>query len=111
MDCIATTCAKSIFFGANIVQSRRLHGLHVVAMQPMGSTVWSGGHCRLYANPIEQANLQLSRQPLALPCNGALLSAIPLGLPIGPYRARVRRSRSIPWPGVTTRFVWGAVAP
>ncbi|HVE44607.1 MAG TPA: thymidylate synthase [Gammaproteobacteria bacterium] len=32
-----------------------------------GEFVWTGGDCHLYANHIEQAKLQLTREPLALP--------------------------------------------
>lgn len=33
----------------------------------VGDFVWTGGDCHLYANHLEQADLQLSREPLALP--------------------------------------------
>jgi thymidylate synthase len=32
-----------------------------------GEFVWTGGDVHIYTNHIEQANLQLSRQPFALP--------------------------------------------
>ncbi|MGH8352096.1 MAG: thymidylate synthase [Pseudomonas sp.] len=32
-----------------------------------GDFIWTGGDCHLYANHLEQADLQLSREPLALP--------------------------------------------
>ena len=35
-------------------------------LQP-GDFVWTGGDCHLYANHMEQADLQLSREPLPLP--------------------------------------------
>jgi thymidylate synthase len=38
----------------------------VTGLQP-GEFIWSGGDCHLYANHLEQADLQLSRPPLALP--------------------------------------------
>jgi thymidylate synthase len=38
----------------------------VCGLQP-GEFIWTGGDCHLYANHIEQADLQLSRQPLPLP--------------------------------------------
>ena len=43
---------------------------HMVAQQcdlAVGDFVWSGGDVHLYLNHIEQAQLQLSRQPLPLP--------------------------------------------
>jgi thymidylate synthase len=43
---------------------------HMVAqqagMQP-GEFIWTGGDCHLYLNHLEQARLQLSREPLPLP--------------------------------------------
>jgi thymidylate synthase len=33
----------------------------------VGDFVWTGGDCHLYRNHLEQADLQLGRQPLALP--------------------------------------------
>ena len=32
-----------------------------------GEFIWTGGDCHLYANHLEQADLQLTRQPLPLP--------------------------------------------
>ena len=32
-----------------------------------GDFVWTGGDCHLYSNHLEQADLQLSREPLPLP--------------------------------------------
>ena len=43
---------------------------HMVAQQcdlEVGEFIWTGGDCHLYLNHLEQAQLQLSRQPLALP--------------------------------------------
>ena len=33
----------------------------------VGDLIWTGGDVHLYLNHLEQAQLQLSRQPLALP--------------------------------------------
>jgi thymidylate synthase len=33
----------------------------------LGDFVWTGGDCHLYLNHLEQADLQLSREPLPLP--------------------------------------------
>jgi thymidylate synthase len=44
--------------------------LHMFAQQcdlVPGELVWTGGDCHLYRNHLEQADLQLSRTPLALP--------------------------------------------
>ncbi len=43
---------------------------HMLAQQAdlaVGDFVWTGGDCHLYSNHLEQADEQLSRQPLALP--------------------------------------------
>jgi thymidylate synthase len=43
---------------------------HLVAQQTglePGDFIWTGGDCHLYANHLEQADLQLSREPLSLP--------------------------------------------
>lgn len=33
----------------------------------LGDFIWTGGDCHLYANHIEQTDLQLTREPLPLP--------------------------------------------
>ncbi|AGI22189.1 thymidylate synthase [Pseudomonas sp. ATCC 13867] len=38
----------------------------VAGLQP-GEFIWTGGDCHLYANHLEQTDLQLTRQPLPLP--------------------------------------------
>lgn len=38
----------------------------VTGLQP-GEFIWTGGDCHLYLNHLEQADLQLSREPLPLP--------------------------------------------
>lgn len=43
---------------------------HMVAQQcnlEVGEFIWTGGDCHLYLNHLEQANLQISREPLPLP--------------------------------------------
>jgi thymidylate synthase len=43
---------------------------HMIAQQcdlGVGDFIWTGGDCHLYANHLEQADLQLSRLPMALP--------------------------------------------
>ena len=43
---------------------------HMMAQQAgleVGDFVWTGGDCHLYSNHLEQAELQLSREPLPLP--------------------------------------------
>ena len=37
-----------------------------VGLQP-GEFIWTGGDCHLYSNHLEQADLQLAREPLPLP--------------------------------------------
>ena len=39
---------------------------HVVGLD-VGEFIWTGGDCHLYANHIDQAKLQISREPLPLP--------------------------------------------
>ncbi len=44
---------------------------HMVAQQcdlDVGDFIWTGGDTHLYSNHLEQARLQLTRQPLPLPC-------------------------------------------
>lgn len=43
---------------------------HMLAQQcdlAVGEFIWTGGDCHLYANHLEQAKLQLSREPMQLP--------------------------------------------
>ena len=43
---------------------------HILAQQAdlaVGDLVWTGGDCHLYLNHLEQADLQLAREPHALP--------------------------------------------
>lgn len=43
---------------------------HMVAQQcdlDVGEFIWTGGDCHLYLNHLEQAKIQLQREPLALP--------------------------------------------
>ncbi len=43
---------------------------HMIAQQcdlEVGDFIWTGGDCHLYSNHLEQARLQLQRQPLPLP--------------------------------------------
>ncbi|MDX1901163.1 MAG: thymidylate synthase [Gammaproteobacteria bacterium] len=43
---------------------------HMIAQQchlQVGEFIWTGGDCHIYSNHLEQVNLQLSRQPHALP--------------------------------------------
>ena len=43
---------------------------HMVAQQTdllPGEFIWTGGDCHLYSNHLEQADLQLSREPHPLP--------------------------------------------
>ncbi len=43
---------------------------HMMAQQcdlDVGEFIWTGGDCHLYVNHLEQARLQLTREPLPLP--------------------------------------------
>jgi len=43
---------------------------HMMAQQAgleVGDFIWTGGDCHLYSNHLEQADLQLSREPFPLP--------------------------------------------
>src|SRR5512139_1945484 len=43
---------------------------HMLAQQcdlAVGDFIWTGGDCHIYSNHVEQANLQLQREPLPLP--------------------------------------------
>jgi len=43
---------------------------HMIAQQcdlAPGDFIWTGGDCHLYLNHLEQARLQLSREPFPLP--------------------------------------------
>ncbi len=44
--------------------------IHMIAQQcnlEVGEFIWTGGDCHIYSNHVEQVNLQLSREPFALP--------------------------------------------
>jgi len=43
---------------------------HMMAQQcglDVGEFIWTGGDCHLYVNHVEQARLQLTREPMPLP--------------------------------------------
>ncbi len=43
---------------------------HMIAQQcglGVGEFIWTGGDCHIYSNHLDQVNLQLSREPMALP--------------------------------------------
>lgn len=39
---------------------------HVVGMEPL-EFIWTGGDCHIYANHLEQVDLQLTREPKEVP--------------------------------------------
>ncbi len=70
LSCALTQRSADSFLGVpfNIASYALL--THMVAQQcnlDVGEFVWNGGDCHLYENHVEQAKLQLSREPFPLP--------------------------------------------
>jgi thymidylate synthase len=70
LSCQLYQRSADIFLGVpfNIASYALL--VHMLAQQcdlEPGELIWTGGDCHLYLNHLEQANLQLGREPLAAP--------------------------------------------
>jgi thymidylate synthase len=70
LSCQVYQRSADVFLGVpfNIASYAAL--THILAQQAdlaVGDLVWTGGDCHLYLNHLEQADLQLARQPQSLP--------------------------------------------
>jgi len=70
LSCQVYQRSADIFLGVPFNVASYALLTHILAQQAdlgVGELVWTGGDCHLYLNHLEQADLQLAREPLPLP--------------------------------------------